>query len=203
MKIVVCGLKIVGRDHIQSQIDALIEAQKLTNMISGYDMVCEEDYNPKTDDFLDLIYTAKLKLGDKFQLYMHAGESYQRTNTEMYDAILLGSKRIGHGFNLLMRPKLIELVKEKNICIECCPVSNKALFCVNDLRTHPVRGLLSAGVAVSINPDDHGFFGTLGVTYDYLVAYLEWGLSLADMKQLCINSLEHSSVSEKDKVVLR
>lgn len=56
---------------------------------------------------------------------------------------------------------------------------------------------------MSINPDDHGFFNSPGVTLDYLVAYLEWGLDLADLKQLCLNSLEYSSVSEAEKVVLR
>lgn len=63
-------------------------------------MVNEEDYNPPIDDFLEQILEVKMKLGDRFQLYLHAGESYQRTNTELYDAILLGTKRIGHGFGL-------------------------------------------------------------------------------------------------------
>ena len=67
------------------------------------------------------------------------------------------------------------------------------------MRSHPVRGLLCQGVPVSINPDDHGFFNSEGVTMDYLVAYLDWGLNLADLKQLCLNSLTYSSISEEDK----
>ena len=96
-----------GRGHIQSQLDAIIEADSQTNLISGFDMVNEEDYNPAIDDFLDQIMAVKMKLGDRFQLYLHSGESYQRTNTELYDAILLGTKRIGHGTGLLMHPDLI------------------------------------------------------------------------------------------------
>ena len=111
-------------------------------MIAGFDMVCEEDYNPQANEFLELIYTTKLKLGDKFQIIMHAGESYKRTNTELYDAILLGSKRLGHGFNLAMHPNLVNIVKNDQICVECCPVSNKLLGYVQDLRLHPVRSLL-------------------------------------------------------------
>ena len=53
-----------------------------------------------------------MKLGDRFQLYLHAGETYSRKNTELADAILLGTKRIGHGFGLAMHPDLIEKVKE-------------------------------------------------------------------------------------------
>ena len=76
MKIIVCGLKIVGIPHVQAQIDAYMAADKITNMVTGFDMVCEEDYNPKCDDFLEVLYTAKLKYGDRFKVIMHAGESY-------------------------------------------------------------------------------------------------------------------------------
>jgi len=68
-----------------------------------------------------------MQLGDRFQVYFHAGETYQRSNSELYDAILLGTKRIGHGFQLVMHPNLMAEVKRENICIECCPVSNKIL----------------------------------------------------------------------------
>ena len=73
----------------------------MTNMVSGFDMVNEEDYNQPIDDFLEQMLAVKMKLGDKFQVYLHAGETYSRKNTELHDAILLGTKRIGHGFALV------------------------------------------------------------------------------------------------------
>ena len=91
---------------------------------------------------------------------------------------MIGSKRIGHGFALAKYKKLIDLVKEKEICVECCPVSNRILGYGSDLRCHPVRGLLAQGVKVSINPDDQGFWNGKGVTLDYLLAYLAWDLNL-------------------------
>ena len=102
-----------------------------------------------------------------------------------------------------MHPDLIERVKQENICLECCPVSNKVLGYVHDLRNHPTRSLLTKGVKVTINPDDHGFFETKGVTMDYLLAYLCWDLNLIDMKQLCLNTIEFASINEEDKVALR
>ena len=45
MRLIACGLKIFGRDHIQSQLDAIIQADSQTNLVSGFDMVNEEDYN--------------------------------------------------------------------------------------------------------------------------------------------------------------
>ena len=105
-------------------------------------MVNEEDYNFPINYFLEQILATKQRMGDKFNVYLHAGESNSRHNIELYDAILLGTKRIGHGFSLAKHPILIEMVKEKNICVECCPVSNFVLGYVHDLRCHPVRGLL-------------------------------------------------------------
>lgn len=112
-------------------------------MVVGFDLVCEEDYNPKIGDFLDILIDAKHRLGPDFQFYFHAGESSSRNNTELFDAILLGTKRIGHGFNLILHPNLIDRVKKENICIECCPTSNMLLCYCHDLRTHPVRSLLN------------------------------------------------------------
>jgi adenosine deaminase len=59
---------------------------------------------------------------------------------------------------LAKSPTLIDLVKKNEICLECCPVSNRILGYCSDLRCHPVRGLIAKGVKVSINPDDQGFF---------------------------------------------
>ena len=140
-----------------------------------------------------------MKIGDRMQFYFHAGESYNRTNTELFDALLLGTKRIGHGFNLSMHPDLVEKVKRENICVEACPVSNKILGYVHDMRTHPTRALLTKGVKVSISPDDHGFFCSPGVTLDYMMAFLSWDLNLMDLKQLCLNSIEFASISEDEK----
>ena len=121
----------------------MIEADRHTKLVSGFDMVNEEDFNPGIDFFLEQIIEAKMKVGDRMQFYFHSGESYNRANTELFDAILLGTKRIGHGFNLSMHPDLVERVKRENICVEACPVSNKILGYVRDMRTHPTRALLA------------------------------------------------------------
>jgi len=40
------------------------------------------------------------------------------------------------------------------------------------------------------------------VTLDYVYAFLGWELSIADLKQLCLNSLIYSTVEEDHKKVL-
>ena len=66
MRVIICGLKIFGKDHIQNAIDSVIEADKFTNMVTGFDMVNEEDYNMRIDDFLEQIMEAKIRHGDRF-----------------------------------------------------------------------------------------------------------------------------------------
>jgi adenosine deaminase CECR1 len=116
------------------------------------------------------------------QIFLHAGESLLRENNQLVDALLLGTKRIGHGYNLIQHPELIEMVKERDVCLECCPISNKVLGQVLDTRCHPVRTLMQMGVAVSISSDDPGFWGYQGCTLDYVYAFLSWDLNLAELK---------------------
>ena len=50
------------------------ELEKDDSMIAGFDLVCEEETNPSTDTYLDLLLTAR-KNNPDLQFFMHAGES--------------------------------------------------------------------------------------------------------------------------------
>ena len=82
-------------------------------------------------------------------------------------------------------------------------MSNLVLGYTLDLRCHPARAFLHQGIPVSISPDDPGFFDAEGVTLDYVYAFLAWELDLADLKKLCLNSLNYASISEDEKRKLR
>lgn len=89
-----------------------MEGLSQSNLVVGYDMVNEEDATPSIEDFLHELLKA-MKENEKFPMVFHAGESNNRNNTNIADAILLGSKRIGHGFNIEQHPYMIEVIKEK------------------------------------------------------------------------------------------
>ena len=115
-------------------------------------------------------------------LFFHAGETHDRNSHNLHDAITLGAKRIGHGFQLFLFPHLQHLVKERDICIEACPLSNMVLGYTKDLRIHPINYLMTRGVQFSISTDDPGLFGYEGVTLDYVYACGAWELSIRDLK---------------------
>lgn len=77
--------------------------QKYPDIIAGFDLVGSEDTGrPLTDYLAPLIaFQERAKeLGVDIPFIFHAGETLDdggQTDGNLYDAILLGSKRIGHG----------------------------------------------------------------------------------------------------------
>lgn len=67
------------------------------------------------------------------------------------DAVLLGTKRIGHGFSLVKYPNILKIVKKLKIGIEVNPISNQVLKLVDDLRNHPAAILFSDDYPVVIS----------------------------------------------------
>ena len=49
------------------------------------------------------------------------------TFENIYDALLLRTRRIGHGLSLAKRPDLYPYIRQENIAIEVCPASNQNL----------------------------------------------------------------------------
>lgn len=72
-KIIICGLKIIGKDHIDKQIERIFEALALNSkLIVGFDMVNEEDYSAPLRTFLKEVIEADHRGGEgKFPVIFH------------------------------------------------------------------------------------------------------------------------------------
>lgn len=173
------------------------------DLVVGYDLVGFETTGHSLLYYLDNLLLAAADFEKKYQItlpyFFHAGESGWGHDKNPYDAVLLGSKRIGHGFNLVYFPKLLQEIKKQNICIEVCPISNQVLGYVKDLRIHPAVGYLKQGVPCVLSSDDPLIFRTKGLSYDFWEAIMAWNLGLVDIKQLCMNSIIFSSLSDQEK----
>ena len=95
----------------------------------------------------------------------HAGETLLDTagsalpqNSNLYDALLLGAKRISHGYAIMRHPQLIQQYKANNICIELCPISNEALHLCRNIKEHKYPDMLAQGLHCSINSDNPSMF---------------------------------------------
>ena len=133
--------------------------------------------------------------GVEIPFFFHAGECLgdgNNTDQNLFDAVLLGTRRIGHGFSLYKHPLLIDMVKEKKILIESCPISNEVLRLCTSVLSHPLPALLARGVACSLSNDDPSILGqgTNGMTHDFWQALQGWdNLGLAGLGSLAENSV--------------
>lgn len=59
MKLIICGLKIVGKGHCKQALNDMFEGMKKhSDLIVGYDLVNEEDYVMPLKDLLPMIFEA-------------------------------------------------------------------------------------------------------------------------------------------------
>jgi adenosine deaminase len=71
----------------------------------------------------------------------------------------LGAQRIEHGVRAIEDPSVLDLLRERGIALDVCPVSNVNLGVVPTADQHPIRRLLDAGIVCTISTDDPISFG--------------------------------------------
>lgn len=192
---------------ISSMRECIHQKLEYPALISGFDLVGFEDagrtllsLTPELVWFRKACRTA----GVKIPFFFHAGECLGHdddTDQNMFDAILLGTQRIGHGYALFKHPLLIQLVKDKNICIECCPISNEILRLTANIMQHPLPALLANGVSVVLSNDDPAILGhrANGLTDDFCQAIQAWkGLGLEGLAAMAENSVRFAAFEGTD-----
>ena len=199
--------RLLPNRGIAESMKECIEAKKAyPELICGFDLVNQEDLGrPLVDLTPVLLWFRKrcVEEGVEIPFMFHAGECLgdgDETDHNLFDAILLGTRRIGHGFSLYKHPLLIDLVKEKKILIECCPISNEILRLTNSIKSHPLPALLSRGVPVSLCNDDPAILGhgKNGLTHDFWQAVqgLE-NMGLSGLAAMVENSIRWSCYEDK------
>ncbi|XP_015176244.1 PREDICTED: adenosine deaminase CECR1-like [Polistes dominula] len=173
--------------------------------LAGFDLVGQEDKGTPL-----IVFANKLKDFDpSMNYFFHAGETdWYGTSTDenLIDAVLLGAKRIGHGYALTKHPLLMEMAKQRGIAVEVNPISNQVLGLVKDLRNHPAVELFANNYPIVISNDDPGLWGARALSYDFyqaFVAIMSQNSDLRALKQLALNSITYSSLNavEKEKAL--
>jgi adenosine deaminase len=109
----------------------------------------------------------------------------------------LGVERVDHGIRSLEDAGLVARLREEQVPLTVCPLSNVALRCVPDLTAHPLRRMLDAGLAVTVNSDDPAYFG--GYLHDNTAAVsAALGLSAGSRRRLAENSFRASFLPEEE-----
>jgi aminodeoxyfutalosine deaminase len=119
----------------------------------------------------------------------HAGETGGAEHVRQAVEVLK-VRRVQHGVRAVEDPAVVALLAEREICCDVTLTSNQCLTRYTDLRTHPIRELIAAGVPVSLGSDDPPFFGT-DLNREYQRAHDEVGLSVQELWQLDLNGLRY------------
>ena len=139
----------------------------------------------------------KLAAAEGLRLVAHAGEEggpdYVR---EALD--LLGVERVDHGVRSMEDPGLVARLRDEQIALTVCPLSNVALRVVAALGDHLLPSMLDAGLLATVNSDDPAYFG--GYVDDNLAAVRHvFGYDDARMAALARNSFDACFAPDADK----
>jgi adenosine deaminase CECR1 len=202
VKYIIQSMRSSTREEMAQRLDRALDLRAANpDLFVGIDIVEEEDKEHTNLFFINELLEARRKAEQRnitIPLYIHSGESNWMENENILDAILLNAKRIGHGIALFKHPLLMQIVKDRDIAIEVCPISNQVLGYVADLRNHPAVLYINNGLSVVICPDDPSIWKCT-FSYDFYAAFMAWGLDLKCLKQLAMNSLIYSAMDPEEK----
>jgi adenosine deaminase len=132
----------------------------------------------------------------------HAGE--EAGPDYVWEALdLLGVERIDHGNRAMEDADLVARLRDEQIPLTVCPLSNIALKTAPpELSDHLLPAMLAEGLLVSINSDDPAYFGGY-VDDNFAAVESRLGLTPAQLALLAENSFTSSFLPEDEKLVRR
>lgn len=146
VNLVLCTMR--GADE-KDNFETIVEAARhLRRGVAGIDLVGDETA------YGTGCYEEQFRLlrEEGIPFTVHAGIMAGAEN--IWAAVENGAKRIGHGIRVIEDENLAKLIKEKEIVLEMCPVSNVLTGVVPSIEAHPVRRCFDAGLKVTIGTDD-------------------------------------------------
>lgn len=132
----------------------------------------------------------------------HAGEEDDASSiiSALY---YLGVKRIDHGVRALESNSLCKFLKDSEIGVTCCPISNKRLQVKSRFFSggrKATKELFEKGVIVTVNSDDPAFFGGyICDNFEYVLKDFEDERKKEVLRKLCKNSFFVSFIPQDMK----
>ncbi|MFN4275766.1 MAG: adenosine deaminase [Ferrovibrio sp.] len=127
----------------------------------------------------------------------HAGE--EGPPDYVWEALdLLKVERVDHGNRALEDEKLTARLAELKMPLTVCPLSNLKLCVVHDMKDHPLRRMLGAGLVATLNSDDPAYFGGY-VTENYIAVQQALDLSRDEIVTLAGNGFRAAFLDDATK----
>ncbi|AMJ94079.1 adenosine deaminase [Alteromonas stellipolaris] len=188
--LILCFLRDMSAD---SAMEHLIMAEPHLNKLIGVGLDSDEHKNPPSK--FAAVFAKAREWGLK--LTMHCDVNQQDTLEHIRQVLEdIDVDRIDHGVNILASDALCELVKQKNIGLTVCPVSNQ--FVVQSLTSIEIKDMLKRGLMPTINSDDPSYFRAY-LNENLIALQQEGGFSEDELSTLVANSFKASWLSTSEK----
>jgi adenosine deaminase len=189
-KLIMCFLRHLSEEQA---FDTLGQACRCKAHIFGVGLDSSEKGNPPSK-FARVFAQARQ---EGLVPVAHAGE--EGPPAYVCEAIdILQVRRIDHGNRALEDPALVARIAREQIPMTICPLSNKRLQVCPDLRLHPLRRMLEAGLLVTVNSDDPSYFGGY-VNENFIAVQEALALTEAEIATLARNSFIASFMTDAEK----
>lgn len=189
-ELILCFLRHLSE---QDAFATLEEAQPLLGQIIGVGLDSSERGHPP--EKFARVFARCRELG--LACVAHAGE--EGPPAYIWSALdVLRVQRIDHGVRAIEDALLLQRLAKERVPLTVCPLSNLKLRVVPCLAQHPLRQLLDAGLAATVNSDDPAYFG--GYLHENFVqVFAASALTARHAYQLAQHSLQASFAPEADK----
>ena len=118
----------------------------------------------------------------------HAGE-FMGVDFVRYVVEELGVTRIEHGTRAIEDASAIQLLRERGVALDMCPISNLKLGVVSSAQAYPIRQLLDAGITCTVSTDDPISFGN-HIEDEYLLLAEDLGFSHHELAEVAKNGFK-------------
>jgi adenosine deaminase len=189
-RMIMCILRHLDEADAERTLD---QALKHKDKIIGIGLDSSEVGHPPSK-FKNVFRRAR---DEGFRLVAHAGE--EGPPDYVWEAIdVLGIDRIDHGNRSLEDPALVKRIAADGLALTVCPLSNLRLCGVKDMKEHPLRRMLEAGLTVTINSDDPAYFGGY-MNENFASVGAALGLLAAELTQIARNGFAASFMPAEEK----
>jgi adenine deaminase len=189
-RLILCFLRHLSEAEAEATLD---QALPFLHLISGIGLDSSEVGHPPAK-FARVFARAR---GLGLRLVAHAGE--EGPPEYVHEALdLLHVDRIDHGNRALEDASLVSRLAGEAMCLTVCPLSNLKLCVVSDLKVHPLRRMLAAGLVATVNSDDPAYFGGY-VNANFVAVADALDLNRDEIIMLARNSFTGSFLDAADK----
>jgi adenosine deaminase len=189
-RVIMCFLRHLSAS---AAMDTLRAAMPFADRIYGVGLDSSELGNPPSK-FASVFERARAA---GFTAVAHAGE--EGPPEYVWEALdLLKVRRVDHGVRAIEDAKLMQRLKNDQVPLTVCPLSNVKLRVFDNMQAHNLGRLLDAGLCVTVNSDDPAYFGGY-VNENYRQAHAALDLDQNEIRTLARNSFLASFLCAADK----